>query len=819
MHHQESTSIVRALGERFIALLFELDLLTGDPVLTVHNLTRAAITLIGIGWALSIAWAAGTGSQFPLPLVKLSAEAGSPQALIYALAAIAMVTILVIIARALTTLAIGTLFTLEDPHLRGMMIGSSWIAAVFIGVVITPLTIPRNSPMAILTIDLPISYITLFTLLRTAHILRNPIARRDLWAALQPFGTATQFSTPHGHLIDISRPSLHSTRLLTLTWIIGTLGNALLLHYCFAATGSAWQLGCLLYVACLFATTTALDLTKSNLLPQREHSPTKTNARAMLISNTSMAAILGLGLVLLTWSMIATQSASAQDEAAAPIFDLDFSPTHLLGKMLPSLPGGAWFLGLILIISARSAGRSAHARWGTPRTHIALDSTKGDCLYLRSFRDDSISLEGDPRTSTLESLHFASIVHFEELLAHTFRTIGDVRAIAEPGSPVGRFGASKEFYSDRKWQAAASEMISRAKVIALVAGRTRGLEWEFHQILESGAISKTVILFPPVTRESLAQRWASVATLTHLPAWNSISWGNLLPILAFFTESGGLTIIASSSQNAAAYRIATKRATTVIADEKRTTNAIPLTQRNHEWTPDSNDAASLELDAYQDQALVVGELSEMFLDLGGHILGYIGVQNDRWTRFEAMKYFKSGGGFEITQAAYDSAKIARFLRRSRADELPSAWRAAQKKIFAKQHLSRDKVEGIISGGWCLMSESGEGALFGLLLARKMTEQEYLFCTDEATKDVSMGIAIDWIFTHPLLKHTTIRDELLESVLIRASLEGCHTVMARAYRDASETTECLVEAGFEVLWGSVSDEGAGAEEHRTWLKRL
>ena len=118
-------------------------------------------------------------------------------------------------------------------------------------------------------------------------------------------------------------------------------------------------------------------------------------------------------------------------------------------------------------------------------------------LLLRSFSADG-----------LKSIHpFCKLVsltkRFEEIIALSAWRFGPVIGIGRPRERLPKLGASKEYIADEHWKNVVREKIIDAGSIVVIAGNTDGLKWELNEILNQKALSKTILIIPPLAPKKI----------------------------------------------------------------------------------------------------------------------------------------------------------------------------------------------------------------------------------------------------------------------------------------------------------------------------
>jgi hypothetical protein len=137
-------------------------------------------------------------------------------------------------------------------------------------------------------------------------------------------------------------------------------------------------------------------------------------------------------------------------------------------------------------------------------------------LFLRSFKDDnmfSFKIPVHDKTGWwMLSLLFIE-KPFEESIVTCFSKTGPVVAIGRPGEWLPPTGAAREYVHDALWQRRVSELMKQSKYIMITCGTTEGLLWEMQELVRLNIPRKIVIIFPPVSKKDLEQRWTMFRTI------------------------------------------------------------------------------------------------------------------------------------------------------------------------------------------------------------------------------------------------------------------------------------------------------------------
>ena len=114
-----------------------------------------------------------------------------------------------------------------------------------------------------------------------------------------------------------------------------------------------------------------------------------------------------------------------------------------------------------------------------PDAHSTLASDRRPpILYLRSFDDDE-------KAGTDEFV-----------LAKIFEEVGPFVAIGRPGDKLPPLGASRFYVADDTWRGAVDDLLGRAALVLLRAGKTQGLLWELQQCRKRLSPKHLAVLIP-----------------------------------------------------------------------------------------------------------------------------------------------------------------------------------------------------------------------------------------------------------------------------------------------------------------------------------
>jgi len=177
--------------------------------------------------------------------------------------------------------------------------------------------------------------------------------------------------------------------------------------------------------------------------------------------------------------------------------------------------------------------------------------SRAPILFLRSFADDKLQVDFG-RLSPMEDSEKRS---FEETLVANLSSYGPVIAIAEPGLPPVP-GAARAYFKTHEWQPRVLDWMNRSRLIAIVVGQTRGIQWEVEKILAHRHIGKTMLVLPPSPRHR--ERWSVICRLLDDTPWGQIAMQLDTALLraAYFAPDGQVVAFTSKRNREIDYRLA-----------------------------------------------------------------------------------------------------------------------------------------------------------------------------------------------------------------------------------------------------------------------
>lgn len=137
---------------------------------------------------------------------------------------------------------------------------------------------------------------------------------------------------------------------------------------------------------------------------------------------------------------------------------------------------------------------------------LVTQDTRPPILYLRSFKDDNV----DNSVDYQEDLALDTA---EEQLKEILSKFGPVIAIGQPGEELPSLGAARFYVSDDEWQTVITNLMSRAHLVVLRIGFTKGFWWEWQTAIQKVKPDRLLFL---ITEDWIYDRFRRSAN-EHLP--------------------------------------------------------------------------------------------------------------------------------------------------------------------------------------------------------------------------------------------------------------------------------------------------------------
>jgi hypothetical protein len=109
---------------------------------------------------------------------------------------------------------------------------------------------------------------------------------------------------------------------------------------------------------------------------------------------------------------------------------------------------------------------------------VLANDPRAPILYLRSFEDDEAA------------------IGLEYSLSEVMEEVGPFVAVGRPGDKLPPLGVSRSYQRNEDWQPYVLDLMNRAALVVMLAGRTQGLAWELRQCAQRIRPERLVVLVP-----------------------------------------------------------------------------------------------------------------------------------------------------------------------------------------------------------------------------------------------------------------------------------------------------------------------------------
>ncbi|RZL86245.1 MAG: hypothetical protein EOP82_30565 [Variovorax sp.] len=131
-------------------------------------------------------------------------------------------------------------------------------------------------------------------------------------------------------------------------------------------------------------------------------------------------------------------------------------------------------------------------------TELRRDDLRPPILFLRSFRDDQVSLSEAPLPFALRFFDpGVEAQTLEALVIRSMAPIGPVIAIGNPADTLPPLGAARSYLENEDWQGVIRFLIAEARIVVISLDDTPGVQWELREIAAQDALRKTLAILPP----------------------------------------------------------------------------------------------------------------------------------------------------------------------------------------------------------------------------------------------------------------------------------------------------------------------------------
>jgi hypothetical protein len=190
-----------------------------------------------------------------------------------------------------------------------------------------------------------------------------------------------------------------------------------------------------------------------------------------------------------------------------------------------------WIVAIGLLSAAVAIGRAARARAMPTAQQMAMFDRRPPILYLRSFLDDDLRIRTRRSArrgflGNLTSIQLLAVLvrtreRFEEILVWQLWLHGPVIAVGDPVRRKFRLGSPRFYLSNDRWADEIQPLMSSARFVVMVLGRTEGVAWELQCLGRLGLANKLLIVLPPVADDEAQARsrsFSQIATQAGLPS-------------------------------------------------------------------------------------------------------------------------------------------------------------------------------------------------------------------------------------------------------------------------------------------------------------
>jgi hypothetical protein len=199
--------------------------------------------------------------------------------------------------------------------------------------------------------------------------------------------------------------------------------------------------------------------------------------------------------------------------------------------------------GALVLIVARFAGAviiflcAAWLLWFTMRggmralspaaNEVLAHDTRAPVLFLRTFSDDIARIREDTHKSRewtawdfILKKRITLRRRLEEIVTPPLRFVGPCIAIGAPGEVLPQLGAARAYFTNEEWQSAVLNLMDKARLIIIVPGPGRWVEWEIRNVIAKNYFDKLIFAFPPsLDPVDFEKRWANVPLMFHGTRW------------------------------------------------------------------------------------------------------------------------------------------------------------------------------------------------------------------------------------------------------------------------------------------------------------
>jgi hypothetical protein len=333
-------------------------------------------------------------------------------------------------------------------------------------------------------------------------------------------------------IVDATRTVKRTAWKATWSWLARLAGLAAVFGFLLGALPYWWLTAGIMAVVLI-----AYNLIRARTSSARSPHPLvlPVGARAVLSTGTAIA-----GLTVIAGVMLINAACIGALLVGGAIFWVILLPMACMG--------------LAVMTSGRSVTRFTQRLVRPAVRHAIQSDPRTPVMLLRSFQDDSLEVRASTAVDGFaEGVGSEGYARFEEIIALALTGIGPVVTLGQPGAVLQPLGAARDYFADDQWQDAVDQRSAEASLLAVVTGRSPALMWEIAQIRQRGYLSKTVFIFPPVTKDELNRRitvlWSALSLDEDILPRDMFAY----PVALTFTPEGLPCLHLSRARDETAY--------------------------------------------------------------------------------------------------------------------------------------------------------------------------------------------------------------------------------------------------------------------------
>jgi hypothetical protein len=148
---------------------------------------------------------------------------------------------------------------------------------------------------------------------------------------------------------------------------------------------------------------------------------------------------------------------------------------------------------------------------------VLAEDERAPIVYLRPFDSDGAEVATAWRSRRLRISPRAGVEPtYEQRLARTLRKVGPFVAIGDPSERLPQLGAARVYSTNEDWQAKVDELMARAGVVLLHAGKSEGITWEVRHVVVMNDSDRVILSLPVQAKRNRPSRQERYDTFRRL---------------------------------------------------------------------------------------------------------------------------------------------------------------------------------------------------------------------------------------------------------------------------------------------------------------